>query len=213
MIVYGSPLSPFVRKILAVAAEKGLEIELKPGGMGQGGAEFAEASPFGKMPGFRDGDFVLADSSAIAHYIDTAYPDMPLLPAEAKSRGRTIWFDEFADTILMVSIGKMFFNRIVSPLFMKQPGNEALAAEGEAEMPRLFEYLESVVPASGFLVDDRLTLADISVATTFVNLRHLGMAPDAGTYPKLAEYIDAMLSRPAFAKWIAIEAKAIAAAR
>ena len=30
MIVYGSSLSPFVRKVLAFAAEKGIEVELKP---------------------------------------------------------------------------------------------------------------------------------------------------------------------------------------
>jgi glutathione S-transferase len=29
MILYGSSLSPFVRKVLAFAAEKGIEVELK----------------------------------------------------------------------------------------------------------------------------------------------------------------------------------------
>ena len=53
MIVYGSSISPFVRKVLAFAAEKGLEVELKPSGLGNKDPEFLEASPFGKMPGFR----------------------------------------------------------------------------------------------------------------------------------------------------------------
>ena len=30
MIVYGSSLSPFVRKVIAFASEKGIELELKP---------------------------------------------------------------------------------------------------------------------------------------------------------------------------------------
>jgi glutathione S-transferase len=211
MIVYGSPISPFVRKVLVVAAEKGLEIELKAGGMGQGGEEFAEASPFGKMPGFRDGDYVLADSSAIAHYLDAAYPETPMLPAEPRARGKTVWYDEFADTILMASAGKVFFNRIVSPKFLGQPGNDAVAAEGEAELPRSFDYIEGVLPASGHLVGDALTLADISVATMFVNLDHLGITPNAATHPKLAAFITAMHARPSFAKWIAIERKTFAA--
>ena len=54
MILYGSTLSPFVRKTLAFASEKGLTLEVKPAGMGRGGPEFEEASPFAKMPGFRD---------------------------------------------------------------------------------------------------------------------------------------------------------------
>ena len=32
MIVYGSSISPFVRKVLAFAGEKGIEIELRPTG-------------------------------------------------------------------------------------------------------------------------------------------------------------------------------------
>ena len=32
MIVYGSSLSPYVRKVLAVAGEKGIELELQPTG-------------------------------------------------------------------------------------------------------------------------------------------------------------------------------------
>ena len=30
MILYGSSLSPFVRKVLAFAAEKGIELEARP---------------------------------------------------------------------------------------------------------------------------------------------------------------------------------------
>ena len=54
MIVYGSSISPFVRKVLAFAAEKGIEVESKPVGIGDQNPDFREASPFGKMPAFRD---------------------------------------------------------------------------------------------------------------------------------------------------------------
>ena len=61
MILYGSSLSPFVRKVLAFAGEKGLDIELKPTGdaPGQHGPEFLAASPLRKMPALVDGDFTL----------------------------------------------------------------------------------------------------------------------------------------------------------
>ena len=74
MIVYGSSLSPFVRKVLAFAAEKGIEIELKPTGLGDKDPDFIEASPFGKMPGLRDGDFAISDSSAIVAYMEAVSP-------------------------------------------------------------------------------------------------------------------------------------------
>ena len=69
MIVYGSPLSPFVRKTLAYVSEKGLTVELKPVGLGSQDPAFREASPFGKIPAFRDGDFAISDSTAIITYL------------------------------------------------------------------------------------------------------------------------------------------------
>mgnify|MGYP006211470151 CR=1 FL=1 len=72
MIVYGSSLSPFVRKVLAFAAEKGIEVELKAIGLANREPDFLEASPFGKMPALRDGDFTVADSSAGDDVADVA---------------------------------------------------------------------------------------------------------------------------------------------
>lgn len=201
MILYGSSLSPFVRKVLVFAAEKGVALELKPTGLNAQDPEFLEASPFRKIPAFRDGDFTLADSSAIIAYLDALNPDPSLIPTDARARAKTVWFEEFADTLLMTCGAKMFFNRIVSPLFLKRPGNAAMADEAEAtEFPPLLDYLEGVIPASGFLVEDRLTLADIAVAAPFVNFGHLGLEWRSGR-PKLAAYIGAILARPAFTRW------------
>jgi len=203
MIVYGSSISPFVRKVLAFAAEKGIELELKPSGLGNKDPDFLEASPFGKMPGFRDGDFAISDSTAIITYLEAVKPEPNLIPTEPRARARTIWFDEFADTILFACGGKMFFNRMVAPRFLGQPGDEAVAAKAECEeLPPLLDYLERVIPESGFLVEDRLTLADISVASPFANFQHIHVAIDAGRYPKITDYAGRMLARPSFKHWV-----------
>lgn len=203
MIVYGSSLSPFVRKVLAFAAEKGIEVELKPTGFPNKEPEFLEASPFGKMPGFRDGDFAISDSSAIVAYLEAIKPEPELIPTEPRARARAIWFDEYADTILFACGGKMFFNRIVAPRFLGQPGDEEAAAKAECdELPPLLDYLERVIPESGFLVEDRLTLADIAVASPFANFRHLNVVVDAARYPKLRAYVERMLERPSFKSWV-----------
>jgi glutathione S-transferase len=57
MIVSGSSMSPYVRKVLAFAAEKGIEVESRPLGLGSEDPDFRAASPFRKIPAFRDGDF------------------------------------------------------------------------------------------------------------------------------------------------------------
>ncbi len=200
MIVYGSSLSPFVRKVLAFGAEKGMELELRPTALGGDDPDFLEASPFGKMPGFRDGDFAICDSSAIVTYLEAVKPEPNLIPTEPKARAQTIWYDEFADTILFDCGRKMFFNRIVAPRFLKREGDAAAADAAERqELPPMLDYLERVMPESGYLIEDRLTLADIAVASPFVNLRHLGVG--IGDRPKLAAYVDRMLSRPSFSNW------------
>ena len=207
MIVYGSSLSPFVRKVLAFAAEKGIEVELKAIGLGNQDPEFREASPFGKMPGFRDGDFAISDSTAIITYLEAIRPQPNLIPTEPKARARTIWYEEFGDTILAACGGRMFFNRVVSPRFLGQPGDEDVAAKAECdELPPLLDYLEKVIPDSMYLVEDRLTLADIAVASPFANLRHLGIAIDGERRPKVKAYVDAILDRPSFKPWVEREA-------
>lgn len=206
MILYGSPLSPFVRKVLAYAAEKGIELDLRAAGMGGGPPEFKLASPFGKMPGFKDGDFLISDSTAIITYLEALRPEPNLIPTEPRARARTIWFEEFGDTIVVGAAGAMFFNRLVAPKFLGRDGDEAAAANAEANLlPPVLEYLERTVPASGFLVEDRLTLADLAVATGFVNLMHLGWTVQAATHPKTAAYVAAILARPSFATWVAQE--------
>lgn len=207
MKLYGAPVSPFVRKILVLAAEKGLELELIPIGLGDQNPDFLACSPFRKMPGFTDGDFSISDSTAIATYLDTKYADKNMIPADAENRARVIWFDEFADTILVSAAGAMFFNRIVSPKFVGKPGDDAAAAKGEADMAPICAYLEDVIGTGEYLVGDALTLADISVASPFVNAAHAGYIPDAAAYPKLTAYLAQLHTRPSFADWIRRERK------
>src|SRR5206468_4142503 len=140
MIIYGSSLSPFVRKTLAYIAEKGLTVENQPTNPGSMDPAFRQASPFGRIPAFRDGDFAISDSSAIIAYLEAKHPEPPLIPAAAASRARTVWYEEFADTILIACAGKVFFNRIVAPRFLNQPGDEAVAAKAISdELPPLLD--------------------------------------------------------------------------
>ena len=204
MIVYGNQLSPFVRKVLAFAAEKGQAVELVAAGMGGGPPEFFKASPFGKMPGFQDGDFLISDSTAIVAYLEAVKPDPNLIPAEPKARARTIWYEEYADTVLVECVGKIFFNRVVAPKFLGQAGDLAAADAAQQDLvPRVTDYLEGVVPPSGFLVEDRITLADIAVATQFQNLALGGCPIDAARHPKTAAYVNAILARPSFSGLVA----------
>lgn len=209
MILYGARPSPFVRKVIVFAAEKGLELEVKPAGFGQGGEAFAEASPFGKMPGFQDGDFLISDSTAIITYLDTLHPQPDLIPTEAKARARTIWYEEFGDTIVQPAGAQIFFNRMVAPM-LGAPQDLEAARQAEADkMPGIYDYIEKILPDSGFLVEDRFTLADIAVACPLINICYCSEGLKQERWPRLRGWLQQMRERPSFAAALAAEVKAI----
>jgi glutathione S-transferase len=208
MIIYGSSLSPFVRKAMVFASEKGVDFDLKP----MQDPDFKAISPFGKMPAFRDGDFTISDSTAIITYLDALKPEPNLIPTEPKARARTIWFEEFGDTIVSACTNKVFFNRVISPKFFGKPGDLAAADEAQrTDFPRLMDYLESVASPAGYLVENRFTLADIAVASPLATLMHGDCCMDATTHPKAHAYVSRIWERPSFAALLAKEKAMMAA--
>ncbi|MEJ5975393.1 glutathione S-transferase family protein [Novosphingobium sp. PS1R-30] len=203
MQVFGGIISPFVRKLCLVLEEKGLPYELTQLPPHAQDAAFRAISPFGKIPALRDGDYGLSDSSAIIAYLEARHPERPVLPAEACARGRAMWFDEFADTIFAHSGLKILFNRFVGPKLLKLPCDEALAVEGEAELPESFAYIESVAPESGWLLGEDFTLADIAVASVFRSLAYVGITPDL---PRTAAWYARVGERPSWRKIAEVEA-------
>ncbi|GEO00916.1 glutathione S-transferase [Novosphingobium sediminis] len=204
MKLYGGLLSPFVRKVAVVLGEKGVDYTPARGGPGSTDPEFLAASPFAKIPAIDDEGFTLADSSAIVHYLEAKYPDPALIPADPKSCGMAVWFDEFGDTIFAASGLKILFNRVVGPRLLGKPGNEALALEGEAELPRIFDYIESVVPDDGWLVEGGFSIADITIASMLCTLTYVGHGPNSHSYPRTAAWHARVTARPS---WQAVAVK------
>lgn len=208
MILYGSSVSPYVRKVLAYAGEKGIELETQNIGYRDPNPDFRAASPFAKMPALRDGDFTVADSTAIITFLEDTHPEPNMIPTDPKAKARTIWFEEVGDTMVCGVGGKVFQHKLLRPKVLKVPYDESIADAALADdLPPVLDYLEGVIPESGWLVEDRITLADIAVTTGFVNMMHCGFNVDEKTHPTLAAYLKKMLARPSFANWVEREKK------
>lgn len=200
MIVFGATFSPYVRKVLAFAAEKGVEVEVRPVGLGSADARFLAASPFRKMPAMEDDGFTLADSSAIVAYLDAKHPDPVLIPADPQARGRVAWYDKLADTMLSPAVGIVGFNRIVGPRFLGREGDEAAVRTAlDTTLPPILSYLDEQVTGRDWLIGDALTFADLTVASGLVNLHHAGEPLADGPHRELARWYAAMMARPSFA--------------
>lgn len=88
MIIYGSPLSPFVARVILACHHKGLahEVVMPKGGLKT--PEFLALNPFGKVQTVKDGAMTLYESSVIVPYLDGNYPKKNVIPASAAAAGK-----------------------------------------------------------------------------------------------------------------------------
>lgn len=199
--IHGVGASPFVRKVRVVLAEKNVPYELNPVMPFGVSAEFKKISPLGKIPVLEtdDGKYV-NDSSVICDYLEHVHPTPALYPTDPYLRARALWFEEYGDSAVVEATGGVFFQKIVGPAFLNQPTDEAaLAKAWEQDCPAVFSYLEGELRAPDApLVGDAFSIADIAIATFFVNLGHAGYAVPADRWPKLAGFIARVHARPSF---------------
>ncbi|HTN15357.1 MAG TPA: glutathione S-transferase family protein [Sphingomonadaceae bacterium] len=197
MKIFGFPLSPFVRKVLVASKEKGIDAELIPSNPNQPDEAFLQASPFRKIPAIQDGDFRLADSTAIVAYLDAKYPTPALLPSEPQTRGKAVWFDEVADTILIPAGAPIVVNRFLYPKIFGKEGDEAAAVAAEEATLKPLDYLEGVLGNGGWLAGE-FSVGDIAVASAIKTLGYAGWQLDASRYPALVDWYDRVSARHAW---------------
>ena len=206
MKVIGSFVSPYVRKVLACMNLKGLDFEVDPITPFFGNDEFRRLSPLCRIPVLVDGDFSASDSTVICAYLDEAYPGHPLLPSDPKDRARARWLEEYADTRLGdLFIWSLFYQKVVHPLVWGEPGDQARIDKAVNEdIPAALDYLESEVPADGFLFGD-IGVADISIASFFRNGSYAGFSVDASRWPRTAGFVERTLAHPCIADLLRFE--------
>lgn len=203
--VIGSPVSPYVKKVLTLLVMKGVDFQVDPITPFYGGERFSALSPLRRIPVFIDGDLVLNDSSVIAQYIEETWPSPPALPDTAAARARVRWLEEYSDSrIGDVFIWKGFAALIVAPMVFKTaPDTEAFARNVATEVPAVMDYLEREVPEDGFF-GGAFGLADISIAAMFRNMRYAKWTPDAARWPKTCRWLARAEAEPCLAlanKW------------
>jgi glutathione S-transferase len=201
--VIGSPISPYVRKILAILALKKQEFEIDPIVAFYTDDRFRKINPLRRIPVLFDGETTVVDSSVIAAYLEDKYPSPTILPGAPEERARTRWLEEFADT----RMGNVFLWKVVNAVILK-PGVwneerdlETYRAALAGPVVEIMDYLESVAPESGFLAGE-FGLGDISVCVMFRNVRYARWTPDEARWPKAAAWIARSERHPAFAKSI-----------
>lgn len=198
--ILGNYLSPYVRKVLVCLQLKGIAYRIDPFAPFIGDDAFSRLSPLRRIPVLIDGDFVLNDSTVICEYLEDLQPTPALYPAAPRDRARARWLEEFADSRLgEVIIWRMFYQLGVKRyLFGETPDEAVVRKAREEELPDALDYLETQLPAEGFLFGD-VGVADVAIAAFFRNATFVRYRVDANRWPRAAAFVERMHALPAFA--------------
>lgn len=209
--IIGSPISPYVRKVLAACEWKGVEWKIDPIVPFFGSDEFSTISPLRRIPVYRDDLVELCDSSVICQYLEDRWPSPALYPADLATRAKARWIEEYADTrVADVFVWKLFNDSVISPAVFGSERDKALREKAIAEdLPVILDYLDSALGAEGFLAGD-LGIADLSVAPHFANLGWARVRPDWGRWPRLQSWLERTVEGSALARLDRLAAELLA---
>jgi len=199
-VLHGVSASPFVRKVRVALQEKGIPYDLDPIMPFNVSPEYKKISPLGKVPCYSPKPGVdIPDSSVIIAYLERTNSNNSLYPENAEDYARALFIEEYGDSALVGAVGTVFFQRIVGPMFMGQKTDEAAIKTAlEQTLPPLLAWLDEQIKGKEFFVGNKLTVADIAIASPFVNFMHAGEKVDAAKYPNLAAFLERMHTRDSF---------------
>lgn len=204
--IIGSPISPYVRKVLVCLETKKLDYEIDPIVPFFGNDEFSRLSPLRRIPVMLDDRTTLCDSTVICQYLEDRHPTPALYPRDVAERAQARWLEEFADSRMGdVFIWRLFNQVAIRPRVWNEPTDQAVVKQAlEVEIPSVLDYLETQVPQDGFLFGDP-GIADISLACFFRNAAFARFQVDAARWPRTAAFVARTLALPAFQKLARIE--------
>jgi len=206
MRLHGASGSPFVRKVQVALALKGLPYEQIQQLPFTRDAQYRKINPLGKIPTLQDGGLTICDSTVICEYLEEAYPQAPLYPANPADRARARWLEELGGSRVAELAAGIFFQRFMRPMVLKQEPDEELVAKIiDRQLPPLLDYLEAEVPAQGFIFG-AFMMADMSLMSPFVNAAYAGYAVDAQRWPIFTDFIARVKAHPVVSEVLAAEA-------
>lgn len=207
IVLYGSPVSPFARKAMAVCIEKGVEFDFEAVNIMPMPDWFKEISPMRRIPVLRDRSVsedgeagTIADSSAMCSYLDRKHPEPALYGKTAYGHGRALMIEEYADTTLAMAGGLGIFRPVFFSLVQGKEPDIAKARETWAnDFPAILGYLNGQIEGKEFFADDALSIADIAVTACLMQVSLVAEMP-LGDYPALAKHFEHLTARPSIAR-------------
>ncbi|HLI19631.1 MAG TPA: glutathione S-transferase family protein, partial [Stellaceae bacterium] len=174
-LLYHFWLSPVSRKIRLVLQEKNLEFSMQVEKVWERRAEFLALNPACEVPVLIEPDgAVLADSAAIAEYLDETYREKILLglnPSDrAEVRRLVAWFDRKMD--------REATEPLITEKFMKRflgsgTPDSAVIRAAKSNLKYHLDYIAYLAERRRWLGGDHFSLADVTAAAHLSTLDYL----------------------------------------
>jgi glutathione S-transferase len=199
IVVHGVPGSPFLRAVLVGLEEKGQPYRVQALGPGESkGEAYMKLHPFGRIPAFSHGDFVLYETQAILRYLDDVFPEPALEPKDARTAAKMNQIIGINDWYLFPQAVRVIgFHRIVGPALMGLTPDEAAIAAAVPDTRHCIAVLDRLAGDGPFLTGSQLTIADLLVAP---QMDFLALTPEGAealkTAPRLTAWLERMRARP-----------------
>jgi glutathione S-transferase len=191
--LYYSPTSPYARKVLAVAHEKGLSGKIEKLPAREPGVNLDRMNPLDKVPTLvTDDGEVLIESALISQYIDEIGSGRKLYPASGKERRRMLQLEAIGHGVCDAAVlcrmeGRMHKPEQISPEWIER--QQKKLKRGFAAMEKALDELGSDV-----------TPAHITYGVTLYFIEMHKIAPGwREANPKLAKWYDEFSRTPCMA--------------
>lgn len=196
MKLFGTPRSPFARKIRIVLAEKNIPYEMVVARGSTPDSPVPALNPLGKVPTLqRDDGSALYDSPVIAEYLDGIGSGPKLIPEDFASRIEVRRWEALGDGVTEAIVAVN--HERLEPL--EKQHNAEWFAKRQAKITLGLALMERDLGSRDWCFGDRFTLADIA---TGYALGYLDFAlPEIewrSKHPALAKLAMRLNARPSF---------------
>ncbi|MBN8487704.1 MAG: glutathione S-transferase [Burkholderiales bacterium] len=167
----GMALSNYYNKVKLALLEKGIAFEEELVATGLRDEAVLSASPLAKIPFIRTPQGALCESEAIVQYLEDAYPDHPLLPADPWQRAKVRELSTFIDLHLELVVRELY-----AQAFFGGTVSEEVQASVRKRLTRHIAAFKRLAKFSPFVAGDTFSSADCAA---YVSLPLVAMATKA----------------------------------
>jgi glutathione S-transferase len=205
--LYGTVLSPNFARVLVVAHELNVKLQIKLVDLGSGEHKkepFLSLNPFGSVPAYVSDDGVtLFESRAIGKYIDIQSGGKLLHIKDHKAYGRVENWASVESSTWAKNAFPLFLELIVKPNFQKQTPDQTIINSNKADFHKTLQAYEKHFAAAKttFIAGNDLSIADLFHLPFVAPLvgGHKPALPDLlNPFPLVKAWFDKLLALPSW---------------